>query len=58
MRFANQCPALGWQWFNPYQPGEAVFRSILLPEDIDWKAFPAFPSSVRMAVVVGDGFAV
>ena len=35
-----------------HQPGQAVFRSIL-PEDIDWKPFPAFPSSVRLAVVVG-----
>jgi hypothetical protein len=25
-----------------HQPDEAVFRSIL-PEDIDWKPFPAFP---------------
>ncbi len=35
-----------------HQPGQAVFRSIL-PEDIDWKPFPAFPLSVRLAVVVG-----
>jgi hypothetical protein len=35
-----------------HQPGQAVFRSIL-PEDIDWKPFPAFPPSVRLAVVVG-----
>jgi quercetin dioxygenase-like cupin family protein len=35
-----------------HQPGEAVFRSIL-SEDIDWKPFPAFPPSVRLAVVVG-----
>jgi hypothetical protein len=28
-----------------HQPGEAVFRSIL-PEDIDWKPFAAFPPSV------------
>jgi hypothetical protein len=34
-------------------PGEAVFKSIL-PEDIDCKPFPAFPPSVRLAVVVGD----
>jgi hypothetical protein len=27
-----------------HQPGEAVFKSILL-EDIDWKPFPAFPPS-------------
>ena len=36
-----------------HQPGQAAFRSIL-PEDIDWKPFPAFPSSVRLAVVVGQ----
>jgi quercetin dioxygenase-like cupin family protein len=35
-----------------HQPGEAVFRSIL-PEEIDWRPFPAFPSSVRLAVLVG-----
>jgi quercetin dioxygenase-like cupin family protein len=29
-----------------------VFKTIL-PEDMDWKAFPAFPPSVRLAVVVG-----
>src|SRR6476619_1262357 len=36
-----------------HQPGQAVFRSIL-PEVIDWKPFPAFPPSVRLAVVVGQ----
>src|ERR1700723_4088726 len=36
-----------------HQPGEAVFRS-LLPEDIDWKPFPAFPPTVRLAVLVGE----
>jgi hypothetical protein len=36
-----------------HQPGQAVFRSVL-PEDIDWKLFPAFPPSVRLAVVVGQ----
>ncbi len=35
-----------------HQPGQADFRSIL-PEDIDWKPFPAFPPSVRLAVLVG-----
>jgi quercetin dioxygenase-like cupin family protein len=34
-------------------PGQAVFRSIL-PEDIDWKPFPAFPPSAKLAVVVGQ----
>jgi quercetin dioxygenase-like cupin family protein len=37
----------------PHQPGQAVFGSVL-PEAIDWKPFPAFPPSVRLAVVVGE----
>ena len=36
-----------------HQPGEAAFRSIL-PEEIDWKPFPAFPPSARLAVLVGE----
>jgi quercetin dioxygenase-like cupin family protein len=36
-----------------HQPGQAAFRATL-PEDIDWKPFPAFPTSVRLAVVVGQ----
>ena len=36
-----------------HQPGQDVFKSVL-PEDIDWKPFAAFPPSVRLAVVVGD----
>src|ERR1700685_4487448 len=35
-----------------HQLGKALFKSIL-PEDFDWKPFPAFPPSVRLAVVVG-----
>ncbi len=38
---------------RPLQPGQDVFRSIL-PEEIDWKPFPSFPPSVRLAVVVGQ----
>jgi quercetin dioxygenase-like cupin family protein len=37
---------------RPHQPGQAVFKSIL-PEDIDWQPFPAFPPAVRLAVIVG-----
>jgi quercetin dioxygenase-like cupin family protein len=33
--------------------GDTAFRAIL-PEDIDWKPFPAFPPSARLAVVVGQ----
>lgn len=36
-----------------HQPGQATFKSIL-PEDIDWRSFPAFPPSVRLATVVGE----
>jgi hypothetical protein len=34
-----------------HQPGESVFRSIL-PEEIVWKPFPAFPASARLAVLL------
>src|ERR1700684_1257071 len=36
-----------------HQPGQDVFKSVL-PEDVDWKPFAAFPPSARLAVVVGD----
>ena len=36
-----------------HQIGESVFRGVL-PEDIEWKPFPAFPPSARLAVLVGD----
>ena len=36
-----------------HQPGQAVFTSIL-SEEIDWKPFPAFPPSARLAVLVGE----
>ena len=36
-----------------HQLGQAVFRSVL-PEDIDWKPFPAFPPSARLAILVGE----
>jgi hypothetical protein len=35
-----------------HQLGQDVFKTIL-PEDVDWKPFPAFPPAVRLAVVVG-----
>jgi len=38
---------------RPHQQYQGVFRSIL-PEEIEWKPFPAFPPEVRLAVVVGD----
>ena len=38
---------------QPHQPGQEVFKTIL-PEDVDWKPFTAFPPSVRLAVVVGQ----
>ena len=34
------------------QPGQTIFRSIL-SEDIEWRPFPAFPPSARLAVLVG-----
>ena len=38
---------------RPHQPGQDVFRSVL-PEEVDWKPFAAFPPSVRLAVLVGQ----
>jgi len=38
---------------RPHQSGQSVFRSIL-SEDVEWKAFPAFPPSVRLGVLVGQ----
>src|SRR5258706_13735767 len=37
---------------RPHQPGQELFRSAL-SEDLEWKPFPAFPPSVRLAVIVG-----
>jgi quercetin dioxygenase-like cupin family protein len=37
---------------RPHQPGQALFKAIL-PEEIDWKPFAAFPTSARLAVLVG-----
>ena len=36
-----------------HQPGQSTFAAIL-PEEVDWKAFPSFPPSARLAVVVGE----
>jgi quercetin dioxygenase-like cupin family protein len=36
-----------------HQPGQAAFRSIL-PEDVQWKPFSAFPASALLAVLVGE----
>ncbi len=36
-----------------HQPGQSVFKATL-SEDVEWKAFPAFPPSARLAVVVGQ----
>jgi len=35
------------------EPDQAVFQSIL-PEDIAWRPFPAFPPSARLAVIFGQ----
>ena len=31
-----------------------AFFEAILPEEIDWKPFPAFPPSARLAVLVGE----
>ena len=36
-----------------HQPGQAAFKAIL-PEEVEWKPFPSFPPSARLAIVVGE----
>ena len=36
-----------------HQPGESEFR-VILPEQIEWRAFPTFPPSARLAILIGD----
>jgi quercetin dioxygenase-like cupin family protein len=36
-----------------HQPDEFVFRAIL-PEEMEWKPFAAFPAQARLAVLVGE----
>lgn len=38
---------------RPHQPDQAEFRSIL-PENVHWQPFPAFPPSARLAILVGN----
>jgi quercetin dioxygenase-like cupin family protein len=35
-----------------HQPGQGAFRAVL-PEDVDWRPFAAFPPEARLAIVVG-----
>ena len=36
-----------------HQRDQSIFKAVL-PENIIWKPFPAFPPSARLAVMVGD----
>ncbi len=36
-----------------HETDEAVFRAVL-PEDVDWQPFAAFPPTARLAIVVGQ----
>lgn len=38
---------------RPHQPGQETFRAIL-DQEIQWKPFSAFPSEVRLAILVGQ----
>jgi quercetin dioxygenase-like cupin family protein len=40
-------------WVRSHRLDAGGFRSVL-PDDIDWKPFAAFPPSVRLAVIVGQ----
>jgi len=37
---------------HAHESGQAAFRAIL-PEDIEWQPFPAFPPAARLAILVG-----
>jgi quercetin dioxygenase-like cupin family protein len=37
---------------RPHQSGQGIFRAVL-PEDVDWRPFAAFPPEARLAIVVG-----
>jgi hypothetical protein len=41
------------QTLRPHQRDQDVFRAIL-PEEIRWQTFPAFPPEARLAIVVGE----
>ena len=49
----SQTKKIKRETIRPHQPGQAVFKAIL-QEEIDWKPFPAFPPSARLAIVVGQ----
>jgi quercetin dioxygenase-like cupin family protein len=36
-----------------HEPDQSAFRAIL-PEEMEWKPFAAFPAQARLAVLVGD----
>jgi len=38
---------------RPHQQGEAEFRAVL-PEQVEWRPFPAFPPEARLAILVGE----
>jgi quercetin dioxygenase-like cupin family protein len=38
---------------HPHLPGQSAFRSIL-PEQVEWRPFAAFPPEARLAVLVGE----
>ena len=43
----------GRQRARDHQPGQAEFRAVL-PEEVEWKTFAAFPPEARLAVLVGQ----
>jgi quercetin dioxygenase-like cupin family protein len=38
---------------RPHLPGQSAFRSVL-PEQVEWRPFAAFPSEAQLAVLVGE----
>ncbi len=50
---ANEAIAVTEKEPQFHQPGQGEFKAIL-PEDVDWKPFPAFPPTARLAVLAGE----
>jgi quercetin dioxygenase-like cupin family protein len=53
MAIDSRNPARGESMTRAHQRYEETFRTVL-PEQVDWRPFPAFPPAVRLAVLVGN----
>src|SRR5205814_4446113 len=49
----TRTPEIAKKQARSHQPGQSAFKAIL-PEEIQWKTFAAFPPSARRAIVLGE----